>query len=50
LPNIFKALTPHLPAALEIRVRIRVRLEDALFLAFFTENKEKEHLFFGEFH
>ena len=36
-------------SALEIRVRIRVTLKVALFLAFFTENKENEHLF-REFH
>ena len=37
-------------SALEIRVRIRVRLKDALFEHFFTENKESEHLIFREFH
>jgi len=32
------------------RVTIRVRLRVALFLAFFTENNEYEHVIFREFH
>ena len=37
-------------SALEIRVKIRVRLKVAVFFAFFTENKESEHLILREFH
>ena len=35
-------------SALEIRVRIRVRLKSCTIIAFFTENKENEHLFFRD--
>jgi len=35
---------------MEIRVTIRVRLRVALFLHFFAENNENEHLIFREFY
>jgi len=37
-------------SALEIRVRIRVRLKSCTILAFFTESNENEHLIFRYFH
>jgi len=36
-------------SALKIRVSIRVRLKSCTILAFITENKENEHLFFANF-
>jgi len=37
-------------SAMEIRVRIRVRLDFCTIFAFFTENNENEHLIFREFY
>jgi len=55
-PNVLKNNVPFdnsdlsEQSALEIRVKIWVRLKSCTILAFFTENKESEHLIFREFH
>jgi len=36
--------------ALEIRVRIKVRLQSCTIFAFFAENDKNEHLIFREFY